>query len=1155
MSATDRQNRLLIAEDWKRIYQSYKNADFTSYDFENLRRVMINYIRENYPEDFNDYIESSEYLALIDMMAFLGQSFAFRVDLNARENFLELAERRESILRLSRTLSYNAKRNKTATGLLKWESISTTEDVIDGNGRNVSNQEIIWNDPSNPNWLDQFIRVVNAALPITAQFGSPNNSAQVIGIPSEQYRLQTLGTSVPVYGFSKAVDGRNMNFEVVSTIIKDGSITEEPPLAGRRLSFIYKDDGRGAGSVNSGFFTMFKQGTLNTGSFNLTQPVSNDIVDIDSTNINDTDVWLYKLNANGIESEYWERVPNLESNNIIYNSVKKNIKNIYNVITRTNDRISLAFGDGVFATIPFGSFRLYYRTSNGLTYTINPKDMRNVSVDLSYLSNTGQLEVLSISMSLQTSVANSSATESDEEVKVKAPATYYTQNRMITAEDYNISPLSVDQDVLKIKTINRTSSGISRYFDLIDPTGKYSNTILFSDDGVLYREEYEDSFRFSYRNKVDIQGIVLNKILPTLSEISIRNYYYLKFARKYIGNDFNITWTQKTQASNLSTGFLKDTNNSVIGYNINNNLKHLEIGALLKFVAPNGKMFLKTRNNQLVDFVANKENTSNYIWVKLIAINNNGLGLNNTGILEDGTGSISFNEKLPTGAILEEIIPKWRTNLTDNVVTIISELIFANKPFGLRYDIDTKSWQVIFEVNLNQIDNFSVTRTGDISNQKLDASWLLLFTSDLENYTVKVRKLRYIFESDRKIRFFFDKTNKVYDTKTNTVVKDLISILNINNKINIQQIYNYDIDWEITNELLGADGYTNSKKIELSFKDSNDDGIVDDPDIFNNTVAPTTSIGNVDFNNFVVLKRYETSTGQYDYSYVYNEREDGLAIVTVLENMNQVSSSLLKDGQYVFSFEESLLYRYNEIESKWELNFDYKVFQGRDKIKFQYVHSADYEARIDPGQTNLMDLYVLTKQYDVSFRQWLLGSISEEPMPPSTEQLNLILASSLNQIKAMSDEVVYHPIRFKVLFGAKAIPSLRASFKLIKNIEQTISDNDLKSKVLAAINEFFTLDNWDFGDSFYFSELVAYVMNRTAPFLVNILIVPRMETLEFGSLFEITAENDEIFINGATTDDLEIIESVTASALNAKMSTTNTNIVSQQYIISKAGLR
>ena len=98
MSSTDRQNRLLVAEDWKRIYQSYRNADFKSYDFDNLRRTMINYLRQNYPEDFNDYIESSEYLALIDMIAFLGQNIAFRTDLNARENFLELAERREFII-------------------------------------------------------------------------------------------------------------------------------------------------------------------------------------------------------------------------------------------------------------------------------------------------------------------------------------------------------------------------------------------------------------------------------------------------------------------------------------------------------------------------------------------------------------------------------------------------------------------------------------------------------------------------------------------------------------------------------------------------------------------------------------------------------------------------------------------------------------------------------------------------------------------------------------------------------------------------------------------------------------------------------------------------------------------------------------------------
>ena len=83
-------NQLLVAEDWTKIYQSFRNADFQSYDFDTLRRTMINYLRETYPEEFNDYIYSSEYIALIDLIAYLGQNLSFRIDLNARENFLEL---------------------------------------------------------------------------------------------------------------------------------------------------------------------------------------------------------------------------------------------------------------------------------------------------------------------------------------------------------------------------------------------------------------------------------------------------------------------------------------------------------------------------------------------------------------------------------------------------------------------------------------------------------------------------------------------------------------------------------------------------------------------------------------------------------------------------------------------------------------------------------------------------------------------------------------------------------------------------------------------------------------------------------------------------------------------------------------------------------
>ena len=118
MAQITRQQTLLVAEDWTKVYQSFRNADFKAYDYETLRKSMIDYLRLYYPEDFNDFIESSEYIALIDLIAFLGQNLAFRADLNARENFIDTAERRDSVLRLARLVNYRPQRNVPASGVL-----------------------------------------------------------------------------------------------------------------------------------------------------------------------------------------------------------------------------------------------------------------------------------------------------------------------------------------------------------------------------------------------------------------------------------------------------------------------------------------------------------------------------------------------------------------------------------------------------------------------------------------------------------------------------------------------------------------------------------------------------------------------------------------------------------------------------------------------------------------------------------------------------------------------------------------------------------------------------------------------------------------------------------------------------------------------------
>jgi len=266
-------------------------------------------------------------------------------------------------------------------------------------------------------------------------------------------------------------------------------------------------------------------------------------------------------------------------------------------------------------------------------------------------------------------------------------------------------------------------------------------------------------------------------------------------------------------------------------------------------------------------------------------------------------------------------------------------------------------------------------------------------------------------------------------------------------------------------------------------------------------------------------------------------------------NLNQYT-----DGQYFYFQDKAVVKKLDKIQGRFVTSLDYKVFPGRANLKFQYVHSADYETRIDPGQTNIMDLYVLTREYDIDFRKWLSGSIDDEPLPSSSDQLFLSLAPSLNSIKAVSDEVIYHPVKYKVLFGEKASLDVRASFKIIKNVEQPISDNEIKSRVVTAINEFFALENWDFGDSFYFSELATYVMNRTAPYLVNFVIVPRQSSLAFGSLFEIKANSDQIFINGATTDDIEVVDGITSSVIAASGAITATsNITAQQSVTSRTG--
>ena len=1121
MSATDRQNRLLLAEDWKKVYQSFRNADFQSYDFDNLRRTMISYLRQNYPEDFNDYIESSEYLALIDLIAFLGQNLSFRIDLNARDNFLELAERRESVLRLARLLSYNPKRNLPANGLLKVTSIRTSENIVDSNGLGLAGQSIVWNDPTNTNWYEQFIKIFNAAQPVNNVFGKPIKNQRVNNIPSEQYKFNAVNTDLPKYSFRKSIQGTGHPFEIVSADIQDGNIIEDLPVIGNNFGIIYRNDGAGPSSVNTGFFVHLRQGTLDSGEFTITSPVANQVIDIDAQNINNTDVWLYKLDNRGRETEYWTKVDALEGNNIIYNSVNKNIRNLYSVLTRVDDRINLIFSDGVFGNLPKGRFRVYYRTSANKTMAIRPQDMLGVSIQIPYLSRNNTSETLSMTFELGYTISNASPTETNESIKQNAPSTYYTQNRLITAEDYNVGPLAVSQEIVKTKAVNRTASGISRYYDLLDATGKYSTTNLYGADGIVYKEYYDSTNQFTFNTQTDIEGAIVNTVEPILKNRKTLNYYYDKFPDILV-TDLGASFEQATSDTNRSTGVLKDIDetNLSVGTFTANSLKYIENGTLCKFIAPEGQHFMA--NGTLMAGAPDHIGSKTYIWTKVVGVIGNGTEINET----TGQGSIIFNDVIPTGAVLTQIVPKLANNLLDSVKTQIIDQAFNYNAFGLRYDITTRNWRLITESNLNISAPFSTGKTGDISNQQLDASWLLLFQTDGEKYTITSRGLRYVFESDEELKFFFDGAKKIFDNKTGKIVKDRITVLSINTKPDDVAPFTTPFDWEIVEEFRDKEGYVDSKKVQVGFFDSDDDGVVDDPEIFveivKELVNPNTK--------YIFQEKYLTSDGVEDFRYIKNTNN----LIRIVESEVAIGAfSAYNNGQIFYITSQDIFKVLNSTTNSLTLTNNYKAFRGRDDLKFQYIHAADSTTRIDPSSSNIMDIFMLTKTYDTQFRLWINGALNSMPLPPSSDSIFRDYGSEINKIKSISDEIIYHPVKYKVLFGSKAETNLQATFKVVKNPNIVLDSNEIKSRIISAVNQYFTLDNWEFGETFYFSELSTYVMSQLAPDIVTLVIVPKTASSTFGSLYEIKAESDEIFISGATVSDVEIIDTITASRLNA----------------------
>ena len=1132
MSESLRQNNLFLNQNWQVIYQAMSQVSFASYDYDTIRQALITYIQLNYPEDFNDWIDNSEMVSIIELLAYLASSLSFRIDLNIRENFIDTATRRESILRLARLISYQPRRCIAGQGLIKLVQVQTDQNVYDSNGKNLINTPINWNDANNPDWFEQFILVLNAAFINGNPYGKPVKQGTVANILTQRYDFNNTLSSVLAFPFSSIVSGQNMNFEFCNvdfTTASSGSIavgssgyfSEKDPNIFNPYSIVYRNDGNGYNSPYTGFFALFKQGSFGYSDFILDTPVPNRVIDIGATNINNSDVWVQTIDDNGVPIITWTKVPALPNSNLVYNDIDQLTRNIFQVITTDvngNDSISIAFSDGTFGNIPVGRVRVYYRTSNNLTYSILPQDLSGISLGLSYASSTTSVNNIYMQYALASTVSNSLTRETSLSVQQNAPATFYTQNRMVNGEDYNLFPLR-SSEALKVQATNRIYSGQNRFIDINDPTGLYQDTKIFSNDGILYTDSdsnYTEIYSSSNLTPTQVINTYVQPVLngtfnTSFTDPAIRDFYIQNYPKKSVTN---YVWVNsaKSSDSNTSLGYFE------LSTNYNNPSGNQEIPIILPDT---------TSSIRLGSYIL----FSNGTW---------GCVLNEGNTVQTSYLTLIYGN-IPTGTPVVSVIPSFRNTLTTEEVSAISSAISQSRNFGITFQSNTNSFNVISQENLAIDSPFSLQYQGDQSMQNLDSSWLIQMKwVNGEGWQLTSRGLEFIFESLQDVRFYFINTKKIVDLNTGLSQQDFINVLSLNPDPITGLALGHDYPWQLIDQVEYADGYLEPRRVRVSFWTQNSYNVIEFPDQFSRIVNPlminsvNSSTGVIDPSTFPYVFYMLQTVGDFDYwnpttvTRIYSN-------ITLMTRSAPLSSSIWNDGDVVYIRDQQLFLKYQSSPLSFvDVTSQYKAVVGRNDINYLWQHFADNNDRIDPAIMNIIDIYVLTSSYDTAIRNWIANNnpSAPEPTPPEPEDLRSTF-SYFENYKMMTDQIVWHPVKYKLLFGAAADSELQVTFKVVKNAGLNVTDSELKSMIRQSINTYFSLVNWGFGQTFFFTELAAYIHQQNPAMLSSIVLVPLTSTGVFGDLFEISCDSDEIFLSCAEVTDIQIVTSLTHSELRS----------------------
>lgn len=1286
------------AEAWDKVYSAFQQINFTAYDYDTVKESLLQYLKIYHAEHFNDFIESSELIAILELFAYVAEQLAYRVDTMAHENFITTAQRKQSILRLARLISYQAARNIPARGLVKINSIRTSETVFDSLGNNLSNVTVTWNDPNNTNWKEQFFLVVNKVL--TTRFGQPIKAVQVGDVAMQLYTFNNQIASFRngVFSFIAAGANEQLQMEAVPIDIDENGPFERAPDLNAQFNIVYANDGKGDGSDFTGFMMFVKQGTLIRTDYTILEPTANRRLELEAINVNDTDVWVYKVDDNDVITEVWHEVETLNEQNLQFND--QNGRKKFEVESLENDRIALIFGDGNFSDTPVGNFQIWTRVSANQTIFIPKNRISGQPMGFTYTNQQNNSNTCNITFSLTAAIQNNSQSETIEQIRQSAPSTYYAQNRMVNGQDYNTYMLK-DPTILRLKTINRTFAGQPKYIEWNDASRRYENIKLFGDDLIMFSDISVDMIetRLSARTLIDsfIEPLlqtngVFNSIVHAIAtspdadgiisyprrsfvEDNQTQYYRLDDTVVAPYGEDHVDWVQSTLV-NGGDGSLNEKTaiqgaldqhwyGDVQQYAIINGVRHGiipdpilnpkddgkiyqidlprtidgvntyppgDVGSGLQQVPPQkifglrfnpfircfgaGDIFIHditlTRNhanqllwnkgepdegigsplaNGLVQFSHKKEVLTIEMTsdgVTFTVISNLRGRLPNFVIGNGERWSDQHGTNLPCDfSIVNDALVPFETG-DGFVIDIENSVAMPGVPLfkasvrkiqGLKYKVNFTGWWEIIPASVMEADASDpsdadmIELRPDIGGGALDEngpdliqmmtfdqsikanSWIFMIVREDDSgvttaWKIFSRNTKTIVQSDT-TKFWYNQDDQILDSETKKPVVDKIRILRSNLDELGRPLASAHI-YDALGLVYDADGIINFNQLE---------------------VAPTDTVnfirsGDATPDNILQFEAF--SKDSYQYGIV---EEDGASIrwlncdeenpnyrYRILGGYDIPDYSTIGYDSYVLEFPSNsgLYYEFapgNYVGRLWpsdslaesgvtvvrrrmvpapispiETNNGTDGCNIDDGLDFMWQHFSPVANLVDPSVTNIHDAFLMTRGYYTSMLEYIKGFSALEPIPPTPLELRTSYGYLLKN-KMLSDTVVLHPGKIKLLFGEKADQRLRAKFRVVKSPTATFSEERIKQEIISVIDAFFDIQGWDFGDTFYATELISLIHQRLATQISSVVIVPMYSVNSFGSLFTIESGFDEILQSAATINDIEIVDALTPSVL------------------------